>query len=249
MSEPTPTTPTPETEPPKKPRAKPAEISRETTAEIALADACFKAVARENNAAILAVREWTGEKQSSLGGHIAQAIEFIRLLKAARAGKKTRTKEETAAREELLAALEPILIGAKRTYADGAGERELFGVGKDLINATTAQIYQLALEAHKNLSPEGVAPAKYKLAGVLPAEITALGQLGTKYQDADFAQLTALLDAASILDTLTQHVSENIAPLRRELQLAADQAWTYRKPENRVKRLAFGIPGGRPATE
>ncbi|MEO6786378.1 MAG: hypothetical protein ABI318_09620, partial [Chthoniobacteraceae bacterium] len=188
--------------------------------------------------------------QDSLTAAIGTANELIRKIKAARALKKTRTREDEAARAELLAALDPILAGAKRTFPEGTGERDLFGVGANLVNVTTARLYRLAVDSGKNLGPgENGAPPKYAIKGVLPAEITRLGTLGSKYRDADFAQTDAIITAAELLDQLTAHMNGVLNPSRRELQFAAEQAWPYRDPLNRSKRFAFGLPPNRPMTE
>ncbi len=237
-----------------KTRAKRAEVNRATLNDIFLADKCAKAAAEDENIATLSGRDWTAQEQAGLTAGVTLAEDLVRKIKAARAGKKTRTQTETAAREELLAALDPILTGAKRTFPDRAGERTLFGVGENIANSTTHSLWRLARDTHENLTPgEGEAgypsPANYTLKGVLPEEIDRLGDLAQKYKDADFAQAEANLTAAEHLDRLNQHMDKKLNPLRRELQLTAEQAWPYRESTNRSKRLAFGLPGNRPMTE
>lgn len=243
---------TPEPDP--KPRAKRADVSRATLDEISLADRCASAATEDDNLTVLLGRDWTAQEQTNLTAGVTVAEDLIRRIKAARAGKKSRTQSETSARIELIAALDPILTGAKRTFPDGAGERALFGVGENIVNLTTYDLWRLARDTHKNLTPGQTdtgtpAPAAYTLKGVQPAEITRLGELAQKYKDADFAQADAGLTAAQLLDKLNKHMDETLNPLRRELQLTAEQAWPYRESTNRSKRMAFGLPPNRPMTE
>jgi hypothetical protein len=252
--EPATTSPQTPQPPARKPRAKRTEISRDTLDAIDLADKCSHAATEDDNMTFLLKRDWTAEEQATLLVGVVSDNKLVREIKVARTVRKTLTQEESDARKELLGALDPILAGAKRSFSDGAAERALFGVGGSIGSNTTAQLYRLALDTHKYLTPgeteSGEAtPAKYTLKGVLPEEITKLGELGKKYKNADFAQANALLDAAQLLDLLNQHVNEVLNPLRRELQLAAEQAWPYREPTNRSKRMAFGLPANRPMTE
>jgi hypothetical protein len=238
-------------EKPKK-RAKAAEIDRDITDAVDLAALCAKSGADDEFNAVTG-REWTPEKQTALEGGVEWANEQIRKIKAARAGKKTRTREEEAARAELIPALDPIITGAKRTFTEGEGERELFGIGAAFATTTTARLYRFAIDSFKNLSPDDTTtpptPAQYKLTGVKPAEITRLGELGQKYKDADFAQADAIRGATDLLAQLIQHMAGTLNPLRRDLQFAADQEWPARDPLNRGNRLAFGLPPNRPMTE
>ncbi|MEO6786372.1 MAG: hypothetical protein ABI318_09590 [Chthoniobacteraceae bacterium] len=231
-------------------RAPRGEIRADNLRAIELADSCARSAAEPEYQPGVTARAWTPANQTALTAAVTRATGLVRDIKAARAGKKSRTREEEAARAELLAALDPILAGAKRTFAEGAGERDLFGVGSDPSSATTARLYRLALDSFRNLSPgTGGTPAAYTLRGVLPAEITRLGDLGQAYKDANFAQGDAGLGAAELLDTLTAYLDATLNPLRRELQFAAEQAWPARDPANRSKRLAFGLPPTRPMTE
>ena len=239
---------TPPPTPPKKKRATPSDISKETEADIKLADKCAAAAA-DGTMPLLIPREWTDQDQSRLRAAVEHANRIVRDLKNLRSTKKVRTTEEAAARTELLTALDPILAGAKRTFPDGHADRALFGVGQNLANETTARLYRLALDSSINLTAQGNTPAQYKLKGLLPAEITELSRLGNKYKDADFAQASALLNAAEHLDALNTHMTKILNPLRRELQLAADQQWPYRQKTNRAKRIAFGLPSDRPARD
>ncbi len=233
----------------KKARAKPGDASRETIADIALADICAGSTKVDNNMVALRDRDWGDADQTTYFIAPEEAKKLVRDVRNARAGKRSRGQEEKTAFTELLISLDPILAGAKRTFPEGAGERALFGVGENIANYTIARLYQLAVDTAKNLTPEGATPAAYSLKGVKPEEIASITNLSEKYKDADFAQASALLDAAELLDLLNEHMDKTLNPHRRELQLAAEQAWPYRIATNRTKRMAFGLPPSRPMTE
>ena len=244
------TPPTDPATPVKKKRATPQTIARTIQAQIQLADTCARAAADPAIMAALADRDWTDQKQSTLRAAVGHALHLTGLLSGARGKKKTRTREEEAARLALLTALDPILIGARRTFPEpGDPNRALFGIGQNLSTVSTTLLYRLAVDTYTRLTPQPSAAAEFTLLGVKPAEITVLQNLGNLYREADFAQTTAQLDAGDILDQLTAHLRTTINPLRRELQLAADQEWSWRIKQNRTKRLAFGIPADRPAGE
>ncbi len=181
--------------------------------------------------AALADRDWTNQKQSTLRSAVGHALHLTGLLFGARGKKKTRTREEEAAR----LALDTILIGARRTFPEpGDPNLALLGVGQNFTSTTL--LYRPAVDTYTRLTPQPSSAAEFTLLGVKPAEITALQNLGNQYREADFAQTTAQLRTT-------------INPLRRELQFAADQEWSWRIKQNRTKRLAFGIPADRPAGE
>lgn len=243
--------PTPAPAPAKKKRAAKQPIARQTEADIRLAEACALAAADPENAGPLATRDWTADKQSALNNAVARSNQLAGQIIGARGKKRGITAEEETAREKLLAALDPIIAGAKRTYpGDDNPNRRLFGIGLNLSTASTTLLYRLTGSIHSLLLPKGTPPkADHKLAGVLSTEIEALAILTKDYKDADFAQATAQLDAGDLLTQLTLHLRETLNPLRRELQLAADQQWPWRNPANAPKRKAFGIPIDQPAGE
>lgn len=244
-------TPAPTPAPAKKKRAPKQEISRQTEADIRLAEACALAAAEPENAGPLLTREWTAEKQSALTNAAAFANQIASQIIASRGKSRVTTASERAARENLLAALDPIITGAKRTYpGDDNPNRRLFGIGLNLAAASTTLLYRLAGSIHSLLVPKGTPPTpEHKLTGVLPTEIQALADLTKEYKDADFAQATAQLDAGDLLTQLTLHLRDTLNPLRRELQLTADQQWPWRNPAHAPKRKAFGLPIDQPAGE
>lgn len=242
-------TPTPPPKPARKYRAKPADVNRDTIADIALAEICAGSTKADDNMVALRERDWGDAEQATFLTALDQAKRLVRDVRKARASKRSRGHEEIAVFTELLVSLDPILAGAKRTFPEGSGERALFGVGENIVNYTIGRLYQLAVDTAKNLTAEGNTPAAYTLKGVKPDEIAKISNLCQKYKDADFAQANALLDAAELLDILNEYMDKTLNPHRRELQLAAEQAWPYRIPTNRTKRMAFGLPPARPMTE
>lgn len=245
--------PTPEpipAPPAKKKRAAPQIISRGTIADIELAEACVNAAAQPGLMALLAGREWTESDQSTLRAAVQRARDLIGEITTSRSKKQRRTKEEEAARESLLAALDPVTTCAKRTFpGDDQPERRLFGVGIHLTNSSTPLLYNLTVNIHTRLIPRANQQPEFTLKGLKPAEIAALGTLAELYNNADFVQSTATQSAGDLLLTLNKHLRESLNPLRRELQLAADTEWPWRNPANANQRKAFGIPVDRPAGE
>ncbi len=239
---PTTTTPTP-----KPPRAKAGIIDQDLENAIDLAGNCAREAAKEEIAPLLAAREWLAADQTALTTSKARCDELVGQIIATRTGKRTRTKEEEAARRELLTALDPVLKGARRTYADGSAERKAYGIGADLPNQSAADLLTHAKYADSQLSPgdNGAAP-KDKLKGVTAAEIAGLVQA---YQNADWAQADAQKSAAQLLALLKKEITETLAPLTRDLQGAADQAYTHRDPANAAQRKAFGLQAEKPLND
>lgn len=158
--------------------------------------------------------------------------------------------EEEAARKELHIALDPIIKGARRTYPDGAPERAAYGIGKSLPNASTSDLLGYATYADSQLAPgANNAPPKAVLKVVLPAEVAAISALVTKYKDADWAQADAQKKASQLLAQLRVEVEDTLNPKRRDLQGAADQAYTDRDPLNAAQRQAFGLQASRPLND
>ena len=167
-------------------------------------------------------------------------------LRELRTGSRTRSEEEEQARTALLAALDPVIKGARRKYRDGSAERRAYGIGARLSSASIRTLFDTAVYAHSQLAPgEGGAAPKDKLKGVLPTEIAAVSALAVKYKDADWAQADAQRSASETLSLLRQEIETVLNPLRRDLQGAADQAFTHRDPTNAAQRKAFGLQPNR----
>ncbi len=229
---------------PQKPtRAKPGFISQSLIDAINLADGCHLEAAKPDLAPKLTERDWKAADQTKLGTALTQTDDLQTKIAAARAGKGTRTEEETKARSELLTALDPILKGARRTFANSDAQRAQFGIGKNLANADTTELLRVATYTKEQLTGT---PPKIVLKGVIAAEITAIATLVTKYAQANWAQGQAQQTASQLLDQLRALIDTELNPLRRDLQHAADMAWPHRVETNAAQRKAFGLQADRP---
>ncbi|MFN0079697.1 MAG: hypothetical protein ACKVY0_24805 [Prosthecobacter sp.] len=241
-----PDAPTPAPEPAsngKAKRAKAGFISQSLVDAIDLADDCHLEAAKPEVAAKLAERDWSAADQTKLGEHLVKADDLQNDIAEARAGKGTRTQEESEAREKLLTALDPILKGARRTFASDDAQRAAFGIGHNLSNAITGEVLRHAEYARDQLTGT---PPKIVLKGVIATEITAIATLADKYKNADWAQAQAQQTASALLQDLRTLVETKINPARRELQLTADMAYPHRVETNAAQRKAFGLQVDRP---
>ena len=225
-------------------------IDQELEDAIELARNSHREAAKSGPAAALAGRQWAAANQAALAASLARCDGLTDAIKEARTGTGARTSEENAARKELLIALDPIIKGARRTCPVGSPERTAYGIGKTLSARSTRDLLGYAKYATSQLAPgENNAPPKAVLKGVLPAEIAAIGALAKKYKDADWAQGDARKTAAELLVQLRTEVETVLNPARRDLQGAADQAYTHRNPLQAAQRKAFGLQPNRPLND
>ena len=243
--DPTPTNPTP-----KPSRAKPALIDRELQDALTLAGNCHRVATKAENATLLAQRAWGVTEQSQLDVSLRRCDDLIDRLRVARTGKGSRTKDEEAARKNLLEALDPILKGARRTFPEDSPERAAYGIGEALSTRSTDDLLGVAKYAFKQLmSQTGYAPPKAVLKGVIFNEIVIVGSLHRRYREADWAQGDQQKSAEQLLAALRHEVETVLNSRRRDLQGAADQAWTHRDPVNAAQRKAFGLQSDRPLND
>ncbi len=233
--------PTPTPTPASK-RAKRGFIDQAVEDNITLAGKCQQEAAKVDVAPLVELREWTLEKQTNLTASLGRCDGYINNLRALRVASEDSTDDEAKARLALLIGLDPIVKGARRKYPSGAPERAAYGVGANLSSASTADLYTAAVYSAAQLSPgTGNTPPKDILPGVRATEITVIAQLAETYKTANFAQSDAQKDSAKLLSQLHQEVDITLNPLRRDLQGAADQAFTHRDPTNAAQRKAFGL--------
>lgn len=240
-------TPEPTNPPAKLSRAKPGFIDRALQEAIALATELHRQAAKAEHAPALEQRAWDAAEQSRLGASLARCEDLIDRLRVARTGRGARTKDEEEAREKLLAALDPILKGARRTFPDDSPERAAYGIGEALSTRSSADLLRIAHYAFSQLISEtGYVQPKVTLKGVLPNEVIIVGSLHHRYREADWAQGDGQFNAEKVLALLRHEVEEVLNPRRRDLQGAADQAWPHRDPLNAPTRKAFGLQPDRP---
>ena len=172
-------------------------------------------------------------------------------LTGTRAAKKTATVEEASAREALLAVLQPIQTAAKRAFADDQSTlREAYGIGRGLSGETLASVLTLARGVLNRLSPgEGGTPPMDKLPGITAGDkIAKLAAAIETYGAKDNAQGGQKTEAAATLEQIEADIAK-LAGLRRQVQLAADQAWPWRTPGVVTIRKSFLLPPTRPLNE
>lgn len=253
MPDPTPT-PTPDPTPaPAKAKRTRSALNQDHLKEVTAARAVAAAALDPNHTAALADVDF----EATLPGQtntLADTIEAaLGTLTGTRAGKKEMSDQEKAAREALLAAIAPIQTAAKRKYKGTSIEQRgayFIGGPKQLVNSTLEEVLTAARAIHTRLSPgAGGTPPADTLPGIKPlGRIKDLSDAIAAYDATNTAQGNQQEAAAEALEAIGTQVTE-LASLRREIQLAADQAWPWRTPGVKTIRKAFGLPEDRPLAE
>ena len=179
----------------------------------------------------------------------ADLIEgWIGKLKSARVEKKVMTVQEATARDALVAVLGPIQTAAKRTFTgDNAKYLADYGINASLGRASL----EVVLTAARNiLARLVIAPGAMVPLDVLPGikadgKIAELSTAITLYGGKNTAQGESESEAEGTLEEIKAEIKKLIA-LRRQVQLAADQAWPWRTPGVATIRKAFLLPIDRP---
>ena len=237
--------PSPQPGPGKKKRKSPGIIAQDTLDAIAVATDCFRTADEDPNIlAALTDREWTG--QADLGQSIARCGSLINEITGKRSARTARTADELAARQQLIVALNPIIIAARDKYPKGSSERSSYGLGEDLDSAGTADLLALANYAFTQLTGT---PPPDTLPGLKPDEITLLGTLYSQYKDADWAQSKAQRTAEQALNQLHIEVDGTLTPLRHKFQNKADLAFPHTDKANRITRKSLHLPPDKRATD
>jgi len=174
-------------------------------------------------------------------------------LIGSRAAKKTKTDEHDTDGEAILAALAPIQTAAKRNYkGDQEAMRKAYGIGTTLSNEGPEDIATFAVGVLKRLSPDedGEAPED-TLPGIKPGPggaIDTLAKALAKRSTTDSARTTEKNKSSATHEQIT-HKIKTLASHRKEIQLAADQAWPWRKDGVEAIRKAFRLPVDRPLSD
>lgn len=169
-------------------------------------------------------------------------------LKTSRVAKKTATKQETAARDSLLAVLQPIQTAAKRKFnGDVTTEREAYYIGTALSAQALDDVLIAARNVLARLTPgANNAPPQDALPGIkADGAIKDLADKIAEYQGEDAAQGEQQKKSGGTLEAIWADVTV-LAGYRREVQLAADQAWPWRNPGVATLRKSFLLPANQP---
>ena len=147
-------------------------------------------------------------------------------LTGERAGKATITEQEKTARDALIAALQPIQTAAKRKFSGETQTlREAYYISAGLSGSTLEEVITASRSVLARLSSaDGKSPPQDVLPGITAAgRIKELADAITTYGGKNKAQSDKQAEAAKLLETIKTNVPK-LANLRRQVQLAADQA-------------------------
>ena len=232
-------------------RKSPSPINQKYLDEITLIRQLVPQAQKPERATALADAGWDAERITTLGQK-ATDLETASLAAVGRTqARQMDTKEETEARRLLLVALHPIRAGAKRKYRnrpDMAAGRATYFVNKET-NVSLERLLFIAGSVLRKLTPQ--APARTPediLPGVTSTVLTKLSTTRAAYVNADAGQHeTESEKNQAHTDLVTAYTAAHNE--RLDLQLAADQAWTFHDPANSAIRRDFQIPPDRPAVE
>lgn len=169
-------------------------------------------------------------------------------LAGERAGKATMTEQEQTARDAVLAALQTIQTAAKRKFSGETQTlREAYYISAGLSGATLDEVLTASRSVLARLNPgDDNAPPQDVLPGITAAgKIKELADAITTYGGKAKAQGEKHGEAEKLLEAIKTNVPK-LAKLRRQVQLAADQAWPWRTPGVATIRKAFLLSPDRP---
>ena len=245
MANPTPTpTPTPTPANHRRPRQ---TINRSHLDEIANSRKVAVAASDAANATALAGVEF----DATLPGQIttlAEAIERkIGALTGGHAAKLEMTAQEKAARDALITVIAPLQTAARRTFSgDQEKLRKAYFIGAHLANDNLLEVLTAAKAMLARVSPgENNAPPQDTLPGIKPPQIQALSDAIAKYGGGITAQGGQRTLNSKALEDIENSVSQ-LATLRHQVQLAAEQAFPWRSSGVAAIRQTFLLPTDRP---
>lgn len=245
--------PAPDQPPAKSTRGPRGQVNKEFTAAIAKARAVTAAaVDPELKPALDYVK-----LDATLPGKINTLADKLELnlgkLVGTRGQKGGMTKEEQAARDELIAILQPIQIASTRVPTDDpTGMRAAYFIGAQppLSSQSLDDVILAARAIRARLIPaeEGADPQD-ELPGINPEpEIKALSDAIAAYVANNKTQGDLEAKGEGDLEQANTDKKQLLA-WTREIQTAADQAWPWRKPGIKTIRKKFYLPAGQPLGE
>jgi hypothetical protein len=241
------TTPTPAPEP----THTRSDINRNHLNELANSKAVADAAVDPDYAPALAEVELDPILPNLIQTRAADIQAKIAKLKGARTEKKEMTEQEKLARKALVAVIAPIQTAAKRKFAPSEkAMREAYYIGSPLERAMLEQVLIAANNILSRLVPgENAAPPLDVLPGIKAnGAIKNLSDAIALYDTKNKGQGDKQSESAGTLEDIAQSISV-LAGLRRQIQLAADQAFPWRKGGVNTIRKAFLLPTDRPLGE
>lgn len=229
----------------------PASLNRQFTAELANAETVVEAAGQKKYAAALDEVEFDRSLIARAKELAAKIRADLARLKKARSEATKLTVDETKARELLVATLQPIQTAARRRFSgDEEKLRQSYFIGETLGRFALADLLAAAEAVLGLLVPaQGESEPAHVLPGVKPeGRIRELGEAIGKVRGKDSTGKGTRLDAGALLESITVDVAA-LAEVRRQIQLAADQAFPWRSSKVGTIRRAFLLPKDRPMTD
>lgn len=247
MSETVPT-PTPTPAPVAKAKTPRGDINQQILDELANAKKVAAAAVDPANTARLADVDLDATLPTQIIGLAKKITDDIAKLKTARVSKKTITKQEENARDRLIAALAPIQTAARRKFKGAdAAQRDAYYIGDGLGAQPLGDVLIAARNVLARLTPgENNKPPQDVLPGIKAAgAIKDLADTIALYDTKNEEQGEQQKEASGALEAIWADV-DTLAGLRRDVQLAADQAWPWRNDGVATIRKTFLLPANQP---
>ena len=245
-STPTPTTPKAAT--PDKKGADRGEINKAHLKEISTSRKVAAAARAPENTAKLTEVELDPTLVDQIEALASKVETDLGAVHGTRVVKKVMTVQEKTARTLLIGELQTIQTAAKRKFAgDSEKLREAYYIGARLSGKSLDEVLAAVRSVLARLvKGEGNKPPLDTLPGITTAgAIKKLSDAITLYGDYDVAQDKEEKKAFASIEEIESNVIK-LAGLRRDLQLAADQAWPWRNQGVTTIRKTFLLPTTRP---
>ena len=247
MSDPAPT-PTPTPAPAPKTKGPRGDTNQQIVDELTNAKAVATAAVDPANTAGLAAVDLDATLPPKITALAAKITGDLAKLKTSRVAKKTATAQETAARDSLIAVLAPIQTAAKRKFKGAdATQRDAYYIGDNLGSQTLDDVLIAAGNVLARLTPgKNNTPPQDVLPGIkADGAIKDLADAIAEYGDDNAEQSDQQKEASGTLEAIWADV-DTLAGYRREVQLAADQAWPWRTAGVATLRKTFLLPANQP---
>lgn len=243
--------PTPTPEPKADAKITRGDINKAWLTEIANAKKVAHAALDADNATGLNLVELDSTLAPNIISLTGDVEKKIAQLKTARVTKSATTKQEEAAREALITVIQPIQTAAKRKFKGAdATQRDAYYIGESLGNLGLPDVLIAAKNVLARLTPgEKNAPPQDVLAGIkTDGAIKDLAAAIAEYSGSNEDQDDQQLDASALLETIAGDIA-TLAEYRRDIQLAAEQAWPWRSVGVATRRKTFLLPADRPVKD